>query len=267
MSSTDIPAIARHVLAALDGGRQIAPVTAGDAGFDLDAAYAVAADIRRRREARGEQVIGRKIGFTNIGIWDEYGVDAPIWGYMYATTVREADTLGESRFDLAPFLEPQIEPEIAFGLGRAPEPDMDEAALDGCIEWIAHGFEIVHSPFPGWVFAVADTATFGLHGAYVIGPRLAATAERLTALPGLSVTLQRDRETIDTGAGSNVLGGPVSALRHLVDVLARDPHNPPLSAGEVVTTGTLTRAFPVMPGQMWRTLIEGPPLASLEIRF
>ncbi len=48
---------------------------------------------------------------------------------------------------------------------------------------------------------------------------------------------------MERGQGSNVLGGPLSALRHLVELLARDPHNPPLQAGEIITTGTLTRAF------------------------
>ena len=261
----DIAEIAGRVLAALDSGHGIAPITAGDPDFGLDAAYSVAADIRRRREARGERAIGRKIGFTNANIWDEYGVHAPMWGYMYDTSVREVGSDGT--LDPALLLEPQIEPEIALGLGRAPEPDMDEAALFGCIDWIAHGCEIVQSPFPGWRFAAADTATFGLHGAYLIGPRIAATAEMLAALPGLSVTLQRDGETIDTGVGSNALGGPVSALRHLVGVLASDRHNPPLGAGEIVTTGTLTRAFPVAPGETWRTVIGGLPLPGLAISF
>ena len=263
----DIAGIVTRVLTALDDGQPIAPITAGEPGFGLDAAYAVAADIRARRETRGERAIGRKIGFTNANIWDEYGVHDPMWGYMYDTSVREIETLGDTPLDLAPFQEPQIEPEIALGLGRAPEPDMDEQALFGCIEWIAHGCEIVQSPFPGWRFAAADTATFGLHGAYLIGPRIAATPDMLTALPALAVSLQRDGETIDTGVGSNALGGPVSALRHLVGVLASDRHNPPLAAGDLVTTGTLTRAFPVAPGENWRTVIGGLPLPGVAITF
>jgi 2-oxo-3-hexenedioate decarboxylase len=44
--------------------------------------------VRSLREARGEKVLGRKIGFTNRTIWEQYGVYAPIWGYVYDTTVR-----------------------------------------------------------------------------------------------------------------------------------------------------------------------------------
>ena len=154
------------------------------------------------------------------------------------------------RGDLGPVadLEPRIEPEIAFGLARAPEPGMDEAALLRCIGWVAHGFEIVQSMFPGWRFAAADTvAAFGLHGAYRIGPRIpvadAPVGSWLAALGAFEISLHRNDAKVDRGQARNVLDGPLSALRHLNDLLAADRHNPPLAAGEIVTTGTVTRAF------------------------
>ena len=59
-----------------------------------------------------------------------------------------------------------------FGLGKAPLAGMDEAALSACIDWVALGYEIVQSIYPGWKFAAADTvAAGGLHGALLIGPR------------------------------------------------------------------------------------------------
>jgi 2-oxo-3-hexenedioate decarboxylase len=63
------------------------------------------------------------------------------------------------------------------------------------------------------------------------------------------------------------LGGPVSALRHLVDILASDQINPPLAAGEIVTTGTLTRALPVAPTETWTTELAGLALNGLFVRF
>jgi 2-oxo-3-hexenedioate decarboxylase len=81
------------------------------------------------------------------------------------------------------------------------------------------------------------------------------------------IDLKRDGTVVDQGRASNVLGGPVSALRHLVEVLAKDPVNPPLAAGEIVTTGTLTRAFPVAPGETWATEPEGVALDGIAIRF
>jgi len=265
-------AIAAEVLDAADAGRQIAPFSERLAGsFAMPDAYAVTAALRRRREDRGERPVGRKIGFTNRTIWDTYGVHAPIWGYMYDTTVRELAECADG-FALATLQEPRIEPEIAFGLAAAPRPGMDEAALLDCVAWVAHGFEIVQSLYPGWRFAATDTvAGFGMHGAYVIGPRrpLAEAPDEgwLEALATFRIALWRDGETAGHGEAANVLGGPLSALRHLVDLLADDEHNPPLAVGEVVTTGTLTDAFPVAPGEIWRTELHGLPLDGIEVRF
>jgi 2-oxo-3-hexenedioate decarboxylase len=262
--------IASEIMEAWTARRQIAPLAARLPGFGLDEAYRVTAALRRIRQARGERPIGRKIGFTNRTIWDEYQVYAPIWGDMYATTLQETD--GNAALDISPYLEPRIEPEIAFGLARAPEPGMDEAALLGCIGWVAHGFEIVHSMFPGWRFAAADTvAAFALHGAYRLGPRVPivdAPAEGwLAALARFEIGLYRDGTLVDRGQAANVLDGPLSALRHLNDLLAEDRHNPPLAAGEIVTTGTVTRAFPVAPGETWRTELRNLSLPAMAIRF
>ena len=259
--------IAAEAFAALGAGRQIAPFSDRAANFGLADAYRVTAAVRARREARGERPIGRKIGFTNRTIWAEAGVYAPMWGYVYDRTVHDLASAGAD-FSLDALAEPRIEPEIVFGLAAAPAPGMDVHALLGCVEWVAHGFEIVQSIFPGWKFAAADTiAAYGLHGALLIGPRHSAAAR---AALGARSRHVRDRPPrngapIDHGRAANVLDGPLFALRHLVALLAADPVNPPLAAGEIVTTGTLTRAFPVAAGETWTTQLSGLPLEGARI--
>ena len=266
----DIEAIADELVALLGTGRQIARFSRGARALDLAAAYRVTAAVRRKREAKGEVPIGRKIGFTNRTIWAEYGVFAPIWGDVYAGTVHELAAQGAG-FPLAGLAEPRIEPEIVFGLASAPSPDMDEAALLACVDWVAHGFEIVQSLFPDWAFAAPDTvAAFGLHGALLIGGRRKLAPDRaewLATLSTFEIDLLRDGAVIDHGRAANVLDGPLSALRHLVGLLAKDPDNPPLAAGEIVTTGTLTRAFPVKPGELWETRLSGVALEPISLGF
>lgn len=270
INRTAIDAVADEAFAVLNTGQQIAPFSARLPVFDFDAAYRVTASVRERREAAGATVIGRKIGFTNRTIWEEYSVSAPMWGYLYDRTVDDLADLGGVKA-LAGLAEPRIEPEIMFGLGAAPTPGMDERALLGCIDWVAHGFEIVQSIFPGWVFTLPDTvAAYGLHGALMIGPRHDITGERDVwegPLATCEIDLLRDGEVVDHGHAVNVLDGPLSALRHLNDLLADDPVNSPLAAGEIVTTGTLTRAFPIAPGETWSTRLTGIDLAGLEVRF
>jgi 2-oxo-3-hexenedioate decarboxylase len=262
-------AIAAEAFAALGSGRQILPFSSRYPSFTLDDAYRVTDRVRQLREAGGETVIGRKIGFTNRTIWDEYGVHAPIWSYVYDGTVR--DLAAVEALPLAEFSEPRIEPEIVFGLAAAPTSGMDEAALLSCIDWVALGYEIVQSIFPGWKFSAADTvAAYGLHGALLIGPRHPVgprAAEWRRTLATFEIDLSCDGRLTDHGRAADVLDGPLSALRHLVELLARDPVNPPLAAGEIVTTGTLTRALPVASGETWSTALSGIALDGLQLRF
>jgi 2-oxo-3-hexenedioate decarboxylase len=262
--------IAAEAFAALETGDQILPFSARISAFDLDDAYRVTAAIRQMREMRGEMPVGRKIGFTNRTIWAEYNVYGPIWGYVYNRTVYNLAEIGHT-FSLVGFAEPRIEPEIAFKLALAPAPGMDETALLACVDWVGHGFEIVQSIFPGWKFSAADTvAAFGLHGALLIGTRhsIAGHIEDWSrALSTFEIDLKRDGAVVDHGRAENVLGGPVSALRHLVDILSRDQVNPPLAAGEIVTTGTLTRALPVSAGETWATDLTSIALDGICVRF
>src|SRR5215218_2961923 len=140
-SSTIIEDIAGEAFGVLEIGRQIAPFSARQPDFTVAEAYRVTAAVRRLRETRGEKPVGRKIGFTNRTTWPDY---APMWGYVYDRTVHDLADLG-GFFSLAGLAEPRIEPEIVFRLAALPAPDMDERALLGCIDSVAHGFEIVQS--------------------------------------------------------------------------------------------------------------------------
>ncbi|HEV7255940.1 MAG TPA: hydratase [Mesorhizobium sp.] len=265
-----VDAIAAEAFSLLGTGRQTASFSPRYPDLDLPLAYKVASAVRGLREARGERVVGRKIGFTNRTIWDEYNVDAPIWGWIYASSVHEANDL-TGGFPLSDLSEPRIEPEIVFGLCQTPKPGMDGSDLLGCVGWIAHGFEIVQSIFPGWVFTPADTvAAYGLHAAMLMGPRRTMGEDReewFEALSTFEIDLLRDGELVDHGVARNVLDGPLHALKHLNDLLARDSSFPPLAAGEMVTTGTLTRALPIAGGQSWSTRLHGVDLSPISVRF
>jgi len=267
----DIDAIASRLIAAHDGATTLAPITAGDPGFDVAAAYDVLREIEARRIASGWVPVGRKIGFTNRTIWSRYGVYLPMWAHTWAHTVHHA-TGNRATLALAPFVQPRIEPEVVLKL-KAPVPVTDDAcAALACVEWIAPGFEIVQSHFPNWKFAAADcTAAFGLHGALVVGTPLPVTDDNRAALaailPRFALTLRRGGTVIDTGIGANVLDSPALALVHLARVLAQQPQFPPLAAGEIITTGTITDAWPVAPGETWSSDYGALGLPGVTLAF
>ncbi len=252
----DIAAIADRLILAYDSAAQVAPITAADPTFDVAAAYDVLREIeKRRRVTQGWRPVGRKIGFTNRTIWPRYGVYQPMWAHIWAHSVHFADE-GRATLALKGFVQPRIEPEVVFKLSAAVRATSDPLALLACIDWIAPGFEIVQSHFPDWKFTAADcTAAFGLHGALVVGEATPVTernrAAIAAALPAFSLTLRRGRTVVDRGLGANVLGSPVLALAHLVRVLATQPQFPSLAGGEIITTGTITDAWPVAAGETW----------------
>ena len=260
---------AQEVLAALSSGQWIPTFTSRDAAFGVTEAYAVAEALHRARLARGERAVGRKIGFTNRSLWPVYGVHEPIWGHVYDTTVVYAQD-GRAAIPVGPLPEPRIEPEIVLHFAAAPPATRDEAAILACVDWIAHGFEIVPSPFRDWKFKAADTvAANGLHGALVIGTPVpvAGVADCARKLRAFRLTLLRDGVPHAEGTGANVLDSPLLAFAHFAGLLARLPQFAPVGAGEVVTTGTLTDAYPVKAGEKWSTRLAGIELPGLELVF
>jgi 2-keto-4-pentenoate hydratase len=64
-----------------------------------------------------------------------------------------------------------------------------------------------------------------------------------------------------------VLGSPALALAHLVRVTSEQPLAPKLVAGEIVTTGTITDAWPVAPGETWSSDYGTLGLNGLTLKF
>ena len=268
-----IRTFAGELLHALDRGGTVPSIVARDPGFGWDEAYAVAAEILRLRRARGERTVGRKIGFTNRNIWAEYGATAPIWAHVYDRTLVTAER-NRATLSLKSSARPRLEPEIAFKL-KAPLAAgvTDPARVLESVEWVAPSFEIVDCHFDDWKFQCADyAADFALHWRLVVGtPHTVESAEisKLVAqLRDCRVTLSRNGDVRDRGVGANALGHPAGALAHLAAVLAGQPQFAPLAAGEIITTGTLTAALPIRPGETWSSRYEGlTGVTGLEITF
>jgi 2-oxo-3-hexenedioate decarboxylase len=270
VTDTEFDTIAQQIAEARTNGTPLAPFSTRQPGFDVAAAYRVAGRLRQQRVGRGERVVGRKIGFTNRALWPVYGVDQPIWGSMYDTTVQHAEG-HQGRCSLAGLAEPKIEPEIALHFASAPQAGDNAASLLQRIDGIAHAFEIVQSPYPGWSFGTADAVAAGsLHGLLLLGPVVPVSAlgpGLVAALAALSLTLWCDGERIDQGVGANVLGSPMQALEHLQRAVAHAPPGDAVQPGEWVSTGTITAAWPVHAGQVWHTTIEGLALPGLHVEF
>jgi 2-oxo-3-hexenedioate decarboxylase len=261
--------LAEQLIALTDAAHEAPPFTDRYPALTPAEGYEAARSLHGHRLSQGWKPLGRKIGFTNRTIWPRYGVYEPIWGTVYDRTLSHVRDDGHAELALAGLLNPRIEPEICFGLRSTPRGAGVEALLEA-IDWAAHSIEIVQSPFPGWKFKLADcTAVNGLHGRLLVGRRvpLRELPQLAAALPKLRVELLRNGEPVDRGIGANVLDSPLAALGYLVEVLRRQPEAPPLAPGEVISTGTITDAHPVRPGETWSTRLDGLPLPGMTVRF
>lgn len=267
-----VEAIARELLDALDHAGTIQSIAGRHPGFGWDDAYRIGVALCGLRCARGERPIGRKIGFTNRGIWADYGATAPIWGPVYdRTVVISADD--RATVSLAGAVRPRLEPEIAFKLARdLPAGCADPVAILEHVEWVAASFEIVDCHFVDWKFQAADAvADFALHWRLVLGAPLVVTADSLGVLAQrlseCEVSLRQNESPVARGTGANALGHPAMALAHLARVLAAQPEAEPIEAGEIITTGTLTPAMPIRAGETWRSTYDGIGLTGLTVAF
>jgi 2-oxo-3-hexenedioate decarboxylase len=255
------------------------PLSSREAGFDLATAYAIEAELTRRRRAGGHKTVGRKVGFANKAMWRVLKLDTLVWAHMYDHTVihtgsRDSGSGRDSKsasLSLGRMVSPKIEPEIVFKL-RAPvdTTNLDAAAILGSVEWLALGFEIVDCVFAAWKFQPADfVAAYGLHAALVVGEPRPVTADTIPALveqlAQFKVRLSRNGEQVAEGSGRNSLRSPALCLGELASAISRRTPEDPLAGGELVSSGTLTEAPPIAPGETWTATLEGIDLSDLTL--
>ena len=245
------------------------PLSSRETGFDLAAAYAIEAELMRRRRASGHKTVGRKVGFANKAMWRALKLDTLVWAHMYDHTVIQAGK--SASLSLGAMVAPKIEPEIVFKL-RAPVDtgNSDAAAVLASVEWLALGFEVVDSVFADWKFHPTDfVAAYGLHAAEIIGePRPVTAGDIPTLVEQLAqfkVRLSRDGEAVAEGSGRNSLRSPALCLGELAAAIARRTPEEPLAGGDLVSSGSLTEAPLIAPGQTWTATLEGIDLSEVTL--
>src|SRR5258707_15079989 len=104
----DVDRLAKELDEALLGRREIAPLGKTHGDFDLEMAYRIQERGIALRLARGEKIVGYKMGLTSAAKREQMNLGAPIYGVLTGAMRVE----GELR--VADGVHPKIEPEIAF---------------------------------------------------------------------------------------------------------------------------------------------------------
>jgi 2-oxo-3-hexenedioate decarboxylase len=210
--------------------------------FDIATAYTaqdIALDARR---ARGETVVGVKLGVTSRAKQLQMNVHEPSVAWL--TDAMECPAglpLPRSRM-----IHPRAEPEIVFLLGRRLQgPGVTAAAALSAVSQVMGGIEILDSRFSGFKFTLADSvADNNSSGLYVTGPVQMSPESLDLSLEGC--LLEVDGQIVDSAAGAAILGHPAHALAFAANKVAERGHA--LEAGWIVLTGGMTEAVPIAPG-------------------
>jgi len=203
-------------------------------------------------------VLGFKLGLTNPAIQQRFGIDHPIRGAIFHTTLRAASGAEiEARFAAVPVLEADM--LVRIGMGGVEAGLNDHAALIRHIDQVIPFIELPdlvyapdYRPSLGDVLAINVGARLG-----VVGRPIAVTrsADFIAALGQMSVSLHQDGREISRAPGAAILGHPLNALAWIARDLARDGR--PLRAGDMVSLGAFSPPQPVVVGQAWVARYEG----------
>jgi 2-oxo-3-hexenedioate decarboxylase len=226
-----------EVAGALDNAQlSVAAMAQLPAGLALVRAYEIQHEVLARRCARGERLVGTKLGFTSRAKMAQMGVSEIIVGQL---TDAMAVAAG-GRVELARFIHPRIEPEVAFRL--AVDVDLDDPGCDiqGCVDAVAPALEIIDSRYRDFRFALADVVADNTSAAGFVVGRWQQLPARPVDLPVWDVELVVDETVVEVGSSADILGHPGQALEALVPMARK--YGFALTAGQVILAGAATAA-------------------------
>lgn len=232
-TTAGVDALARRLDDAQTSRTETPSIEAGQA-LGVDTAYRVQEALVGLRTGRGERVVGVKLGFTSKAKMAQMGVSDVIVGRLTdAMQVRDGDST-----DLACYIHPKAEPEVAYRLARDVDlDDPDEDILDA-VDAVAPAIEIIDSRYLDFKFTYADVVADNTSASgFAVG-----SWSPMRSAADLDVRLVVGGDE-NTGTTAAILGDPAQALHALLDMCRRN--RIPLKAGYVVLAGAATGALPL----------------------
>ena len=224
-----------------------------------DDAYAIQADLLRRKLSDGATVVGYKAGGTNPGAQANFGLSQAVYGAL----LRHGQVLDGGPIESRDLIHPRVECEVAFRMaadlaGPGVTPESALAAVAGAMA----AFEIVDSRTVGWGAKMPEMIADSVFAArYVVSDHLVPVAG--LDLAGLGVTLLKNGEQVAHATGANVLGSPANSLAWLANRMAS--HGRALRAGEIVLAGSLTPLVVAAAGDSFEASFDH--LGTVRVRF
>ncbi len=249
--------LAKIIDDALLEAREIERLTATHPELNLTDAYRVQDEGIALRLARGEKLVGLKMGLTSKAKRDQMNLDSPIYGVL---TDRMQVAAG-GKFSLKGKIHPKIEPEIAFIVARDLKgPVTAEQALAAC-SGVCVAMEILDSRFIGFkYFSLPDVVADNCSSAYfVLSDQLHKPGE--FDLGPLEMVMEVNGKPVQSASASAISGNPVNSLVQLCEIMAS--RGLTLKAGSIVLAGAATQAVALEAGMKVKLTVQ--KLGSVEV--
>lgn len=252
-------AAARSLLEAYEQRRPIDPLTDAHEGMDVEDAYGIQLLQVQEWVAAGRTVKGHKVGLTSAAMQRMLGVDQPDFGHL----MDDFFHLEHSPIPMGRFLQPRVEPEIAFVLKRPLRgPGVTAPEAIAAVDFVLPALEIVDSRVVDWRIKLPDTiADNASSGALVLGSTPTPLGDVDLRLCGGVMT--RNGQVAGTGAGGAVLGSPLTSLVWLANTVGA--RGVTLEAGHVVLPGAVCAMVAAAAGDTFTATFAG--LGSVTARF
>jgi 2-keto-4-pentenoate hydratase len=256
MDQSTIQQLAERLDTAWRTAKPVAPISESDGVADIADAYAIQTHWTNMRVARGEKIAGRKIGLTSKAVQQQLGVSEPDYGTIWQSSFYEAKN-GKAVIPAKDFLQPRIEGEVAFLIGKPLEgpgitPDDVIAATDAC----ALGIEIVASRIADWKIKLADTiADNASYGGFTVGPW--DKKLRDSDLSAVEMRAFQNGQPAGESTGAAVLGNPALSAAWLANKLSE--FGVALKPGDIVISGAFMKMLPFKAGDEFVFTLTGQP--------
>jgi len=236
VSTADLVARCAAELSGAESSRRpTEPLTKMFPALSVPDAYRIQQANVQRRLARGERVVGHKIGLTAKAMQELFGVSEPDYGHLLNTMLHDA----RAPLDLSALIDPQIEVEPAFVLGkRLQGPSVSIADVLAATDYVSVCFEVIDSRIIDWRVRLQDTvADNGSSARVVLGSRRVDPSG--LELANLQTELELDGSVVETGNTSAILGHPANGIAWLANRISE--FGIALEPGHIVLPGTCTR--------------------------
>lgn len=257
MTNERIEQLAGIVDDAAMNGTEIDMISAGEPELTIDNAYVVQEASIARRLARGERLIGMKMGLTSRAKMEQMGVHEPIYGRLTSSMVLEDGGV----LPFGKLCHPRVEPEVAFILARDLAGPVTPAQALDAVSGACAALEIIDSRYRDFKFTLPDVVADNTSAIYfVLGSRLVSATT--VDVGNLGIVMEVNGKIVETGSSASIYDHPARSLAELANMLARRGES--LKAGQVVLSGGATAAVALNPGD--RVRVEIDKLGSAEFR-